>query len=132
VAWWPGSASIVPVIVRLLLAIPMLIAAHRRGNLVRMRRRRACAGGAQKAEPPAAGRRAARIAGELHDSVTHHVTAMVVQTDATQFLIDTAAERAKDGDLQPACYTKLRASTSCHELMPHERSRDHVQTHRAW
>jgi hypothetical protein len=33
------EASIVPVIVSLLLAVPMLIAAHRRGNLVAMRRR---------------------------------------------------------------------------------------------
>ncbi|GHE50102.1 hypothetical protein [Streptomyces griseoaurantiacus] len=34
------EASIVPVIVSLLIAIPMLIAAHRRGNLVPMRRGR--------------------------------------------------------------------------------------------
>ena len=33
------EASIVPVIVSLLLAVPMLIAARRRGNLVAMRRR---------------------------------------------------------------------------------------------
>lgn len=39
----------------------------------------------------------ARIAGELHDVITHHVTAMVVQSDAAQVLLDSAPERAAAG-----------------------------------
>ncbi|GAA2888567.1 two-component sensor histidine kinase [Actinoplanes cyaneus] len=38
-----------------------------------------------------------RIARELHDVVTHHVTAMVVQADMAGFLISADPEKAADG-----------------------------------
>jgi signal transduction histidine kinase len=56
----------------------------------------------------------ARIAHDLHDVVTHHVTAMVVQADAAQFLLDSAPARVGDGltaisDTGRRALTELRA-----------------------
>jgi signal transduction histidine kinase len=56
----------------------------------------------------------ARIARDLHDVVTHHVTAMVVQSDAAQYLLDTAPARAGEGlvaisDTGRRALTELRA-----------------------
>ncbi|MEV6790814.1 histidine kinase [Streptomyces sp. NPDC051320] len=49
-----------------------------------------------EAEAAVAGERA-RIARELHDVVTHHVTAVVIQADAAQFLVHSDPERATVG-----------------------------------
>jgi signal transduction histidine kinase len=56
----------------------------------------------------------AHIARELHDVVTHHVTAMVVQADATQFLLGPGPTHALDGlatigDAGRQALTELRA-----------------------
>jgi signal transduction histidine kinase len=48
------------------------------------------------AERAAAGERE-RLARELHDVVSHHVTAMVVQADAAQYLLDAQPTRAAAG-----------------------------------
>lgn len=55
-----------------------------------------------------------RIARELHDVVTHHVTAMVVQADASRYLLDITPARAGDGlaaigDTGRRALTELRA-----------------------
>lgn len=58
----------------------------------------------------------ARISRELHDVVTHHVTAMVVQADAAQFLVDSAPTQAGDG-LNAISDTGRRALTELRTLL---------------
>ncbi|MFG1606073.1 sensor histidine kinase [Actinoplanes sp. NPDC049265] len=57
-----------------------------------------------------------RIARELHDVVTHHVTAMVVQADAAQFLLPGTPDRAAEG-LSAISETGRRALTELRALL---------------
>lgn len=56
-----------------------------------------------------------RIAGELHDVVTHHVTAMVVQAEAARYL--TAAPERLDETLTAVTDTGRRAITDLRHLL---------------
>lgn len=58
----------------------------------------------------------ARIARDLHDVVTHHVTAMVVQADAAQYLLDGAPDRVGEG-LSAISDTGRRALTELRHLL---------------
>ena len=85
-----GSPQRVPDFLAFYLALVVIWAAGvgmRRWRAEEVERRRLAA------EVAAADERV-RIARELHDVVTHHVTAVVVQADAAQFLLTAAPDRA--------------------------------------
>lgn len=85
------------------------------GSMVRMRRADERERRRLAAEVATATERA-RIARELHDVVTHHVTAMVVQADAAQFLLPSTPDKAGEG-LAAVSDTGRRALTELRYLL---------------
>lgn len=84
------------------------------GSWMRRRRAQEAEQRRQSARAATAAERA-RLARELHDVVTHHVTAVVVQADATQFAL-TDTERVAAG-LSTISSTGRRALTDLRSLL---------------
>ncbi|MFH8765573.1 sensor histidine kinase [Streptomyces althioticus] len=98
------------------LAFGLILAAVRlAGSSMRRRRAEEAERRRLEAEAASAAERA-RIARELHDVVTHHVTAMVVQADAAQFLLTSAPDRAGEG-MAAVSDTGRRALTELRYLL---------------
>jgi signal transduction histidine kinase len=85
------------------------------GTLVRSRQRAEAELRVRTAADAAAAERT-RIARELHDVVTHHVTAMVIQADAATFLAESAPARVP-GELGEISATGRRALTELRYLL---------------
>lgn len=105
---WVGSPTRVLdyIVFGLLLASLWVVGAWLRSRAQMQRRRGA------EAERAAVEAERARIARELHDVITHHVTAMVVQADAAQYSTDdsarTGATLAMIGETGRTALTDLR------------------------
>nr|WP_197537348.1 histidine kinase [Modestobacter marinus] len=91
---------------------PVLVVAWGAGAWMRSRVQQEAARRRSEAQQAVIAERV-RIAHELHDVVTHHVTAMVVQADAAQYLLDveptrTATSLATISETGRAAMTDLR------------------------
>ena len=93
----------------LLLAVCWLLGAYvRHGRAIEAERRRLAAAEAAASER-------ARIARDLHDVVTHHVTAMVVQADATRVVAESPTQVVTA--LTSICGTGRRALSDLRSLL---------------